>query len=346
MNLDYTTYRIICSHPFGISRSTHTYYDIVYIYISDGEYIGRGEAAPSVRYDESTNQIITHLKSIDNIDNNLNLEEGAFWCKNNSNGISSLEAALSTAWLDLWTKKNIRRISGYFNSGKNMLYTSFTIAIGDLDLIPKKIEEAKSYNILKIKLGINEQYDKNIIKLIRKETDKIIRVDANEGWDLDTGKRMCKWLADHNVEFVEQPFKAQNLGDTAKLRDVSPLPLIADENSIKSSNIPDIAHAFDGINIKLMKCGSLFEAKKMIDLARKYDMKIMLGCMVESSIGITAMSNLSPQVDFADLDGNLLIDNDPYIGVKVVDGKLKLPSGDGLGLTINQKYRKDFGNLK
>ena len=346
MNLDYTTYRIICSHPFGISRSTHTYYDIVYIYISDGEYIGRGEAAPSVRYDESTNQIITHLKSIDNIDNNLNLEEGAFWCKKNSNGISSLEAALSTAWLDLWTKKNNRRISGYFNSGKNMLYTSFTIAIGDLDLIPKKIEEAKSYNILKIKLGINEQHDKNIIKLIRKETDKIIRVDANEGWDLDTGKRMCKWLADHNVEFVEQPFKAQNLVDTAKLRDVSPLPLIADENSIKSSNIPDIAHAFDGINIKLMKCGSLFEAKKMIDLARKYDMKIMLGCMVESSIGITAMSNLSPQVDFADLDGNLLIDNDPYIGVKVVDGKLKLPSGDGLGLTLNQKYRKDFGNLK
>ena len=346
MNLDYTTYRIICSHPFGISRSTHTYYDIVYIYISDGEHIGRGEAAPSVRYDESTNQIITHLKSIDNIDNNLNLEEGAFWCKKNSNGISSLEAALSTAWLDLWTKKNNRRISTYFNSGKNMLYTSFTIAIGDLDLIPKKIEEAKLYNILKIKLGINELHDKNIIKLIRKETDKIIRVDANEGWDLDTGKKMCKWLADHNVEFVEQPFKAQNLGDTAKLRDVSPLPLIADENSIKSSNIPDIAHAFDGINIKLMKCGSLFEAKKMIDLARKYDMKIMLGCMVESSIGITAMSNLSPQVDFADLDGNLLIDNDPYIGVKVVDGKLKLPSGDGLGLTLNQKYRKDFGNLK
>ena len=346
MNLDYTTYRIICSHPFGISRSTHTYYDIVYIYISDGEYIGRGEAAPSVRYDESTNQIITHLKSIDNIDNNLNLEEGAFWCKKNSNGISSLEAALSTAWLDLWTKKNNRRISGYFNSGKNMLYTSFTIAIGDLDLIPKKIEEAKSYNILKIKLGINEQHDKNIIKLIRKETDKIIRVDANEGWDLDTGKKMCKWLADHNVEFVEQPFKAQNLGDTAKLRDVSPLPLIADENSIKSSNIPDIAHAFDGINIKLMKCGSLLEAKKMIDLARKYDMKIMLGCMVESSIGITAMSNLSPQVDFADLDGNLLIDNDPYIGVKVVDGKLKLPSGDGLGLTLNSEYKKDFNNLK
>ena len=135
-------------------------------------------------------------------------------------------------------------------------------------------------------------------------------------------------------------------GDTAKLKEISPLPLIADENSITSLNIPDIAHAFDGINIKLMKCGSLFEAKKMIDLARQYDMKVMLGCMVESSIGITAMSNLSPQVDFADLDGNQLINNDPYVGVKIIDGKLKLPSDDGIGIKLNPEYKKDFNNLK
>ena len=346
MDLDYTTYRIICSHPFGISRSTHNYYDIVYVYMSDEGYIGRGEAAPSVRYDESTDQVISQLESIDSIDKNISLKEGMQWCKRNANGISSLEAALSTAWLDLWTLKNKQSISDFFKSDNNMLYTSFTIAIGDLDLIPMKLEEAQSYQILKIKLGVSVENDKQIIKLIRNETDKLIRVDANEGWDLDTGKKMCKWLADHNVEFVEQPFKAQNLRDTAKLRDLSPLPLIADENSIKSSNIPDIAHAFDGINIKLMKCGSLFEAKKMIDLAHEYDMKIMLGCMVESSIGITAMSNLSPQVDFADLDGNLLIDNDPYIGVEIIDGKLKLPSGNGLGLTLNPEYKKDFNNLK
>ena len=160
------------------------------------------------------------------------------------------------------------------------------------------------------------------------------------------GIEMCKWLADHNVEFIEQPFKANNLGDTAKLKEISPLPLIADENSITSLNIPDIAHAFDGINIKLMKCGSLFEAKKMIDLARQYDMKVMLGCMVESSIGITAMSNLSPQVDFADLGGNQLINNDPYVGVKIIDGKLKLPSEDGIGIKLNPEYKKDFNNLK
>ncbi|MDP6879154.1 MAG: dipeptide epimerase [Candidatus Marinimicrobia bacterium] len=346
MNLDYTTYRIICSHPFGISRSIHNYYDIVYVYMSDEGYIGRGEAAPSARYDESTNKVTSQLESIDSMDGNLSLEEGMQWCRINANGISSLEAALTTAWLDLWTQKNKKSISDLFQSGNNMLYTSFTIAIGDLDLIPMKIEEAQSYQILKIKLGVSIEHDKQIIKLIRNETDKLIRIDANEGWNLDTGKEMCNWLADYNVEFIEQPFKADNLIDTAKLRDVSPLPLVADENSIKSSNIPDIAHAFDGINIKLMKCGSLLEAKKMIDLAHNYDMKIMLGCMVESSVGITAMSNLSSQVDFADLDGNLLINNDPYDGVNIIDGKIKLPSGNGLGITLNAGYKNEYKNLK
>lgn len=346
MNLDYTTYRIICSHPFGISRSIHNYYDIVYVYMSDEGYIGRGEAAPSARYDESTNKVTSQLESINSMDGNLSLEEGMQWCRINANGISSLEAALTTAWLDLWTQKNKQSISDLFQSGNNMLYTSFTIAIGDLDLIPMKIEEAQSYQILKIKLGVSIEHDKQIIKLIRNETDKLIRIDANEGWNLDTGKEMCNWLADYNVEFIEQPFKADNLIDTAKLRDVSPLPLVADENSIKSSNIPDIAHAFDGINIKLMKCGSLLEAKKMIDLAHNYDMKIMLGCMVESSVGITAMSNLSSQVDFADLDGNLLINNDPYDGVNIIDGKIKLPSGNGLGITLNAGYKNEYKNLK
>ena len=152
MNLNYTTYRIICSHPFGISRSTYDFYDIVYVYISDGEYVGRGEAAPSLRYDESTDKVIHELESIDNL-NNMTLDEGILWCKKNANNISSLEAALSTAWLDLWFLKEQKSISDFFKLGSNMLNTSFTISIGDLDLIPKKIEEAKTYNILKSHAG-------------------------------------------------------------------------------------------------------------------------------------------------------------------------------------------------
>ena len=214
-------------------------------------------------------------------------------------------------------------------------HTSYTISIGDIDLISEKVNEGAPYSILKVKLGMGVDKDKEIMRAIRLETDKIIRVDANEGWDLETGIEMCQWLSEKGVEFVEQPFKSTNLKDTAELRKKSPLPLIADENSLQSGDIPGIEGIFDGINIKLMKCGSLFEALRMIKMARDRDMKIMLGCMIESSIGITAAAHLSPLVDYADLDGNLLINNDPYEGVAVEDGKLILPEGNGLGISLN-----------
>ena len=164
-------------------------------------------------------------------------------------------------------------------------------------------------------------------------------MDANEGWDLDTGEIMCKWLADQNVEFVEQPLPADKVHDTAELKKKSPLPLIADENCIIPENIHEIAHAFDGINIKLMKCGSMLKAKQMIDMARERGLQIMLGCMVESSIGITAAAHLSPLIDYADLDGHLLIDNDPYSGVQIEDGKVVIPDGNGLGLQLNSTVK-------
>ena len=134
---------------------------------------------------------------------------------------------------------------------------------------------------------------------------------------------------------MEQPFPADQLDHTAALKDKSPLDIYADENSLDSADIPRISTAFDGINIKLMKCGSLEEGKRMINLARFYDLKIMLGCMVESSVGITAAAHLAGEVDKVDLDGNLLINNDPYIGVKVIDGKLILPNSNGLGISLN-----------
>ena len=211
-----------------------------------------------------------------------------------------------------------------------------------MDLLPKKIEDAKPYHILKVKLGLSLEHDKSIIQAIRKETDKVIRIDANEGWDLASGIEMSYWLADHNVEFIEQPFKSSNLTDTAELRSKSPLPIIADENSLNSKDIPQIDGVFDGINIKLMKCGSLFEAIKMVEMAREREMKIMLGCMIESSVAITAAAHLSPLVDYADLDGNLLISNDPYVGVKVEDGKLILPNSNGMGVSLD----KSNSNLK
>ena len=342
MDFHFETYRIECTHPFGISRSSHSYYDIVFIYLEFDGLVGRGEAAPSNRYNESTERI---LQVLDNgivvPDNIYDIDSFCTQLSDQCENIKALEAAFSMAALDLWCQINKKPLYSYFNADPDQTpQTSFTISIGDMDLLPQKIKEADPYNILKVKLGTDLIKDKSIIEHIRRETDKTIRIDANEGWDLETGISMSYWLADNNVEFIEQPFKSSNLSDTAKLKNKSPLPIIADENSVNASDIPRIENVFDGINIKLMKCGSLFEAVKMVNMARERGMKIMLGCMIESSVAITAAAHLSPLVDYADLDGNLLINNDPYSGVTIHNGKLILPDENGCGIQLNDAIKK------
>jgi L-alanine-DL-glutamate epimerase-like enolase superfamily enzyme len=252
-------------------------------------------------------------------------------------GIKSLEAAFSMALWDWWGQKQKKPVSELLGlDTSRMPLTSFTIAIGELDEIGEKIKEAEPYSILKVKLGTPDM-DRAIIQEIRQHTDKVIRVDANEGWQTDTALELCKWLADLNIEFIEQPFPADQLDQTALLRSKSPLDIYADENSLNSADIPQIHEAFDGVNIKLMKCGSIEEGQRMIHLAKFHDMKIMLGCMVETSVGITAATHLAGEVDAADLDGNLLINNDPYSGVKVVNGRLVLPNEHGIGLALDSQ---------
>ncbi|MEC9474747.1 MAG: dipeptide epimerase [Candidatus Neomarinimicrobiota bacterium] len=338
MQFHFETYRIECTHPFGISRSSHDYYDIVYVYLEHDGLLGRGEAAPSGRYNESTDRILSQLQTGINIPDSM--EDPLVFSNQISSqcdNVKSLEVAFSMATLDLWCQMHQEPLYKYFNADPNNTpLTSYTISIGEMDLIPQKVQEATPYQIIKVKLGVDIDHDKSIIQEIRKETDKIIRVDANEGWDLETGLEMTHWLADQNIEFIEQPFKSTNLSDTAQLRSKSPLPIIADENSLNSADIPQIEGVFDGINIKLMKCGSLFEAIKMVNMARERDMQIMLGCMIESSVAITAAAHISPLVDYADLDGNLLIKNDPYRGVAIENGKLILPSSNGIGTTLKE----------
>ena len=338
MEINFTTYRINLHHTFGISRSKSDWYDIVLVFIRDGDIIGRGEAAPSFRYNESTERILSVLKQ------NISLPEGdsdrgTLWnhIYPQLQGIKSLEAAFSMALWDWWGQKQKKPVSEILGlDTSSMPLTSFTIAIGELDEIGEKIKEAEPYSILKVKLGTPDM-DRAIIQEIRKHTDKVIRVDANEGWQTDTALELCKWLADQNIEFIEQPFPASQLDQTALLKSKSPLDIYADENSLDSIDIPQIHEAFDGINIKLMKCGSIEEGQRMIHLAKFHDMKVMLGCMVETSVGITAAAHLAGEVDVADLDGNLLIKNDPYSGVKVVNGRLVLPNEHGIGLALDSQ---------
>ncbi len=339
MEIKYTTYRINLRHSFGISRSSNDYYDIVYFYIVDGGIIGRGEAAPSKRYNETTEKILSVL------DNGILLPE---YCENADqlwknikpqlSGVSALEAAANMAIWDWRGQKENKAVYDILGFNIDELpSTSYTISIGDMSELDEKIELSNPYSILKVKLGTPNN-DKEIINQIRQYTNKLIRVDANEGWTLDNAKEMSYWLADRNVEFIEQPFKAKMLNETRMLKEFSPLPLYADENSIVSSDIPKIVDCFDGINIKLMKCGGIDEALNMIKVAKKLNMKIMLGCMVESSVGITAAAHIASMVDVVDLDGNLLISNDPYVGVSIKDGNLILSANEiGMGLSLANK---------
>tara|TARA_B100000212_G_C27357625_1_gene526598 strand:- start:633 stop:1667 length:1035 start_codon:yes stop_codon:yes gene_type:complete len=341
MEIAYKKHRIILNHTFGISRSKNDWYDRIIIYFKKENIIGIGEVAPSIRYNETIELVEKVLRSNLKLPSHLSsVNEISKYLHPQLMGLKSLEMGLNMAIWD-W-KGKINKSPIYELIGSNnykMPLTSYTIAIGDLTDIATKVKEAKKYSILKVKLG-KKGKNKQIIKEVRNHTNKLIRVDANEAWDLGYALEMCKWLADYNVEFIEQPFPADKLDQTYLLKKKSPIEIFADENSISSLDIPNIKHAFDGINIKLMKCGSFEEAIRMVKLAKLNKMKIMIGCMVETSVGITAASHLAAFADYVDLDGNLLIKNDPFIGVKVVKGALKLPVGDGIGVALKKEYKE------
>jgi L-alanine-DL-glutamate epimerase-like enolase superfamily enzyme len=209
--------------------------------------------------------------------------------------------------------------------------TTFSIGIDTPEITKQKVKDAEAFPVLKIKVGLDT--DEATIEAVRSVTKKPLRVDANEGWkDKEEAVRKINWLETQGVEFVEQPMPAHMIAETRWVRKRVHLPLIADEAAVSARAIPGLADAYDGVNVKLDKCGGIQQALRMIYVAESLDMKTMLGCMVSSSVSVTAAAHLSPLVDYADLDGNLLIANDPYSGVKVEKGKLILLDGPGLGV--------------
>ena len=197
----------------------------------------------------------------------------------------------------------------------------------------KTLEAVGRFNILKVKVGLDT--DEAMINAIREVTDVPLAVDANQGWK-DRSKALDEifWLQEHGIVMVEQPMPKERLDDIAWLTERSPLPIFADEAIQRMRDIPSLVGAYSGINIKLMKCTGMREAWKMATMARALGMKVMVGCMTETSCAVSAAAQFSPYVDFADLDGNLLIANDRFDGVKVVDGRLRLPDRPGIGVEL------------
>jgi L-Ala-D/L-Glu epimerase / N-acetyl-D-glutamate racemase len=318
-------------HTFRIARGASDARRNVVVEIEDEEHTGLGEAAPIRRYHEDPESAAAALDVMAPRLADIRAFAQAA-ARAAVAGQRSAEAAVDMALHDLAGKRMgvpLYELLGL--DPRAAPETSFTIGLAEPDLIVQKVREAAAYPILKVKMGSDD--DREVLTAVRDTTMSRIRVDANEGWTPEGALERLEWLARLGVELVEQPLPADRIEDTRELRRRSPLPFYADESVHRAADIPRLAGAFDGVNIKLMKCGGLAEAMRMIAVARALGMKVMLGCMIESSLGITAAAHLSPLADTADLDGNLLIENDPFVGATVESGRIVLPDGPGLGVT-------------
>jgi L-Ala-D/L-Glu epimerase len=336
MKLTYKQYDLHLKHTFTISRSSSDVRHVVIIRIEHDGITGFGEAAPSPRYNESPQSVIDFLHTV-KLPSSFNpgqINEILDAVNASGHGNTSAKAAIDIALHDWLGKKLHLPLWKMWNLDKDKTpLTSFTIGIDSPEIIGQKIKEAEEFPILKVKVGILN--DEEIIKTIRKLTDKVLRVDANEGWkSKELALEKILWMEEQNIELIEQPMPVAQIDDIAWLRERVHIPIIADESVKNLSDLPMLNGVFDGINIKLMKCRGLREALKMIRAARSLNMKIMLGCMIETSLGISAAANLSPLVDYADLDGNLLITNDPFSGIDVNSGRIVLSENRGLGVEI------------
>ena len=335
MQLSFRPYELQLRHAFNLARSQRTTTPGVQVQITLDGITGYGEASMPPYLGENVESVTTFLSKLDlaQFKDPFRLEDIHEYMESVAPNNRAAKASVDIALHDLTGK--IMGQPWYKIWGLNpdrTPNTSFTISYdADPAEMQRKIEETSPYKVVKVKMGLD--HDKEIVEALRRHTDVPICVDANQGWnDREKALEMCHWLAERNCMFVEQPMDKASIDDTAWLRERSPLPIIADEFLQRLPDVSRAAGAYDGINIKLMKSTGMHEAYQMATLARAMGMKVMLGCMTETSCAVSAASQLAPLVDWADLDGNLLIANDIFDGMKIVDGKVTLPDRPGIGV--------------
>jgi L-alanine-DL-glutamate epimerase-like enolase superfamily enzyme len=320
-------------HAWTISRGTSTSKRNVVVELRHGEHVGLGEAAPNVRYGESAETVLEALRTLAPV-----LQRDPRYFREVSEalqqavpGHGAAKAAVDIALHDLAGKAlgvPLYRLFGI--NPAPMPVTSFSIGIDEPEALARKVREAEPYPVLKVKLGAERV--REVFGAVRATTRKVIRVDANEAWSKEQALEHIEWLATQGVELVEQPLPAADVAGAKWLRERSPLPLVADEALIHASDVPRLAEGYHGVNLKLQKAGGIREALRIIDVARACGLKVMIGCMVETSVGIAAAAHLGPLADWLDLDGNLLLSEDPFRGHPVVEGRIQLGAGAGLGV--------------
>ena len=335
MKLSWAPYELQLRHTFTVASYSRTTTPDVQVRIDYDGFTGYGEASMPPYLGQTVESVCAFLEKVDlgRFSDPFQLEDILSYVDSLSPGDTAAKAAVDIALHDLVGKllgQPWFRLWGL--DPAKAPDTTFTIGIDTADVVREKTREcADKFNILKVKVGLEN--DEEMIRTIREVTDLPLAADANQGWkDREKALDEIFWLAEQGVVMVEQPMAKERLEDNAWITERSPLPIFADESIQRLADIPAIKGAYSGINIKLMKCTGMREAWKMLTYARAEGMRVMVGCMTETSCAVSAAAQLSPAVDFADLDGNLLISNDRFAGVTVEGGRLVLPDRPGIGL--------------
>ena len=336
MQISHEVMRLKTRYPFVIARGGYAAHENVVVRIVDKDGIeGLGEAAPNRYYGESIATVAAALEQFASVlgsADSWSLEAIDATLNRTLRGNGSAKSAVSAALHDIVGRRlgiPVHKLWGL--DAADAGESSFTIGIADNDGLRQRVADAEQYPILKIKLGTDR--DMEIVRIVRDAApSKRLRVDANAAWTASHAVKMIDFLADNDVEFVEQPVAQHDIDGLRFVRNHSKLPIIADESCLLSTDVPRLAGAVDGVNLKLAKCGSLREAVKIVHVARAFGMTVMAGCMIESSLGISAVAQLAPLLDHADFDGAALLAEDPFIGTTIERGKIRLADSPGLGV--------------
>lgn len=332
--LRFKPYTLELRHVFTVASFSRSTTPVVLTELEYDGIIGYGEASMPPYLGESQESVMNFLNKIDlsSFNSPFQTEEILRYIDQVDAKNTAAKAAVDIALHDVLGKIMGQPFYKIWGLNPDLIPpTSYTIGIDTEEMIRKKVAEAEQFKILKVKLGLDT--DKMIIDTIRSVTDVPLCADVNQGWkNKEEALEMSYWLKERNVVFLEQPMPKEMIDENAWLTERSPIPTIADEGCQRLADVPALKDVYTGINIKLMKCTGMREAKRMAELARSLDMKVMLGCMTETSCAITAAAQLAPLVDWADLDGALLIANDIYDGMQVRDGNCILPNRPGIGI--------------
>ncbi|PTM10635.1 MAG: dipeptide epimerase [Bacteroidetes bacterium] len=337
MHLKLTTksFRLTLKHPFTISRSTRTFQDTVIVSVSDGIIAGYGEAIPYPYYNITIDLIEQSvLKSKSIVENAFGMHPDVLWklLEPNLKDDYFTLCAINCAYWDFYTKSHNKTTRSYFgDASKKSPLSDYTIGIDSIEAMKQKIIEMP-WPIYKIKLGT--EHDVKIVSELRKITNAVFRIDANCAWTVNETLENAIKLKELGVEFIEQPLNLDDWEGMKQLKSECVLPLIADESCQRYEDVEKCAEGFHGINIKLMKCGGLTPALKMIKKARELNLKVMAGCMAESTVGISSLAQIAPLLDYIDADGGMLIKNDTAIGVSLEYGSLIYPKENGSGIIL------------